>query len=156
MSILILILLLTQKMGISDNTKYTGKHTPGFYTLSATRLNREHNAIVAQRRKVGPQYEYNLALMHLINKYTANPRTKNKVMNNVRTSQNDLQNVLSNDIANSKDREFLKETAPKNSAYSLLNDTIDFLHTQAHRSPITRPFYNLAFLMKNYRAIRAR
>ncbi len=156
MSILILILLLTQKMGISDNAKYTGKHTPGFYTLSAARLNREHDAIVAKRNKIGMQHEYNVALLQLLDKYKANPRTKNTIMNNVRTSQNDLQNVLSNDIANSKDREFLKETAPKNSAYSLLNDTIDFLHTQAHRSPITRPFYNLAFLMKNYRAIRAR
>lgn len=156
MSILILILLLTQKMGISDNTKYTGKHTPGFYTLSAARLNREHNEIVAQKRKVGPQYEYNLALMHLINKYTANPRTKNKVMENVRTYQNDLQNVSRDDIANSQDYEFLKETTPKNSAYSLLNDTIDFLHTQAHRSPIMRPFYNLAFLIKNFRSIRTR
>jgi len=156
MSILILILLLTQKIGIYNNTTHGDQHTPGFYALLDARLNRERNAITAKQSEIGPRHEYNLALMRLIDKYNANPRTKNKVSENFHLSQKDMQNILNDDIANHADRQALNEITSKNSAYALLNDTIDFLHTQAHRPAITRPFYNLAFLIKNRHRVRTR
>lgn len=156
MSILVLILLLTYKMGMPDAAGHAPEHSPAFYTLAAARLKREGNRIQKSMQATQPRHNFNIALLQLMDKWKTNPRSATRAMDAARISAAKMDEIRNAADANVADYEQLREITRDNKAYAMLEETIDFIHAQAHRPAVVRPFYNMAFLIKNRRTIRGR
>lgn len=156
MSILVLILLLTYKMGLPNATGHAPEHSPAFYTLAATRLKREGNRIQKSMQAMQPRHNFNIALLQLMDKWKTNPRSAANAMDAARKSGAQMDAIQAEANANTAEYAQLREITQNNKAYAMLEETIDFVHSQAHRPAAIRPFYNLAFLIKNRRNIKCR